>query len=81
MANENWEGKLTFDPPRHKQVLGLPIDYPRINQFPEWFTVEADKNYEVRIIQEQTTKAYTGKELQEGIYLEVTPERNVAGSK
>ncbi len=76
-ASENWEGKLTFDPPRHKQVLGLPIDYPRINQFPEWFTVGADKNYEVRNIQEHTSKVYTGKELQEGIYLEVAPAKEL----
>jgi hypothetical protein len=76
-ASENWEGKLTFDPPRHKQVLGLPIDYPRINQFPEWFTIGADKNYEVRNIQEHTTKVYTGKELQEGIYLKVAPAKEL----
>lgn len=22
---------------RDKTILGLPIDYPRINEFPEWF--------------------------------------------
>jgi hypothetical protein len=57
--------------------LGLPIDYPRINQFPEWFTIRADKNYEVGNIQEHTTKVYTEKELQEGIYLKVAPAKEL----
>ena len=30
-------------------MIHLPLDYPRINQFPEWFTVEADARYEVRL--------------------------------
>ena len=76
-ANENWEGQLFFDPPRHREVLGLPLDYPRINQFPEWFVAEAGKTYEVRNIREQTSKIYTGKELQEGIILAIIPDEPV----
>jgi len=38
IAGEPWSGKLVFDKPRHKLQMHLPIDYPRINQFPEWFT-------------------------------------------
>ncbi|MBP1661036.1 MAG: hypothetical protein H6P95_2228, partial [Candidatus Aminicenantes bacterium] len=44
-----WSGTLRFDRPRHRDRMYLPFDYPRINQFPEWFTVEATKDYEVRI--------------------------------
>ncbi len=40
-----WQGKLFFDKKRHKANMHLPIDWPRINQFPEWFTVEKGKNY------------------------------------
>jgi acetyl esterase/lipase len=44
-----WSGTLRFDRPRHKAVMHLPFDYPRINQFPEWFTVDPLARYEVRI--------------------------------
>ena len=30
----------------------LPLDYPRINQFPEWFTVSATQKYEVKVGEE-----------------------------
>jgi hypothetical protein len=76
-ASENWEGKLFFDPPRHREVLGLPLDYPRINQFPEWFVAAATKTYEVKNIRQDTAKVYTGKELQEGISLKISPDEPV----
>ena len=44
-----WTGALRFDQPRHRNWLRLPFDYPRINQFPEWFTVEDESHYTVRI--------------------------------
>ena len=47
-ADTPWSGRLVFDRPRSKENLRLPIDWPRINQFPEWFTVDADGSYEVR---------------------------------
>jgi hypothetical protein len=42
-----WEGKLIFDSPRHKTTMKMPEDYPRINQFPEWFTVQPKRTYVV----------------------------------
>ena len=47
-ADWPWTGKLRFDRPRHRAPLYLPIDYPRINQFPEWTTVGALEKYEIR---------------------------------
>jgi hypothetical protein len=44
-----WTGVLRFDHPRHQNWLRLPFDYPRINQFPEWFTVEDEGDYTVRM--------------------------------
>ena len=44
-----WAGALRFDRRRHDAVMHLPFFYPRINQFPEWFTVEPLARYEVRI--------------------------------
>ena len=48
-TNDPWRGKLYFDIPRHRDYFHLPFDWPRINQFPEWFTIERDKKYTVRI--------------------------------
>ncbi|MBL9179736.1 MAG: hypothetical protein JNM65_16860 [Verrucomicrobiaceae bacterium] len=47
VADKPWEGRLIFDKPRHKVNMRLPLDYPRINQFPEWFTAQAGTRYEV----------------------------------
>jgi hypothetical protein len=44
-----WSGKLRFDRPRHRSQIYLPMDYPRINQFPEWSTFGATQKYEVRV--------------------------------
>ena len=46
-ADSAWNGQLHFDLPRHKHYLHLPIDWARINQFPEWFTVAPEKRYRV----------------------------------
>ncbi len=57
-----WIGRLCFDRPRHRDYFHMPLDYPRINQFPEWFTVEADKSYEIRIA-DGPPRTVQGKEL------------------
>jgi hypothetical protein len=67
IADEPWSGKLLFDKPRHKVQMGLPLDYPRINQFPEWFTADAETHYTVRDLNARTEAAYSGKQLHEGI--------------
>lgn len=46
-AQYPWRGRLRFDRPRHRDYFHLPFDYPRINQFPEWFTVEQGTKYTV----------------------------------
>ena len=40
-----WEGKIRFDLPRHSEYFNMPDDYPRLNQFPEWFTVAEGATY------------------------------------
>jgi hypothetical protein len=64
-----WKGKLKFDHPRHRELMKLPLDYPRINQFPEWFTAEAEGNYQVSGRGAQTLQK-TGAELTRGVELE-----------
>ena len=66
-ADEPYEGKLVFDKPRHQVQMHLPIDYPRINQFPEWFTAKAEERYTVRNVASNTEEVHSGKRLQDGI--------------
>lgn len=66
-ADRNWKGKLCFDYPRHKEVLHLPADYPRINQFPEWFTVEAGRNYTIQRGEGGEERSFTGSEMRDGV--------------
>ena len=70
-ADEAWQGKLTFDYPRHREILHLPIDYPRINQFPEWFTVNGEKQYELTDCNKKTKTRISGMELKNGIDLNI----------
>jgi hypothetical protein len=66
-AEKDWEGKVHFDTPRHKTIMKLPIDWPRINQFPEWFTVKSDTNYGLHDMTAGKKKSYTGKVMHEGL--------------
>ncbi|MBI3849461.1 MAG: acetylxylan esterase [Verrucomicrobia bacterium] len=48
-AEKDWQGNIVFDQPRHRLNLRLPVNYPRLNEWSEWFTVEADRRYRVRM--------------------------------
>ncbi len=69
-ASEPWEGKLIFDRPRHREYLNLPIDYTRINQFPEWYTVEVSGTYHVSQIGGASVEL-SGQQLRDGMPLRV----------
>ncbi len=47
-AEKDWEGKITFDRPRHRLILNLPSNYARLNEWSEWFTVESNRRYQVK---------------------------------
>lgn len=64
-AGADWTGTLHFDHPRHRDHLHLPINYPRLNEWPEWFTVEHDRRYTVRI--GDTESVRIGSELVQGL--------------
>ncbi|MEZ5106900.1 MAG: hypothetical protein R2757_20515 [Draconibacterium sp.] len=66
-AEKDWEGKIVFDSERHKTILNLPIDYPRINQFPEWFTAKAGEEYSVVCSQKKLFGKYKDDQLLNGI--------------
>lgn len=71
-ADQPWRGRLILDQPRHKTHMRLPIDYPRINQFPEWFTVEADAKYRVSVNGDEPIEQ-SGADLISGLPLEAEP--------
>ena len=70
-AKDAWTGKLKFDSKRHQTILNLPFDWPRINQFPEWFTAEADSKYELINVVSGESTSYTGSQLVDGIDMAV----------
>jgi hypothetical protein len=72
-SGEPWKGKLIFDKPRHRLHMHLPMDYPRINQFPEWFTVAAGKEYAVTDFGTGSRTTARGDDLQRGLPLELRP--------
>jgi hypothetical protein len=50
-----WSGNVVFDYARHRRILNLKKNYARLNQWPEWYTVDENTLYSVR-------DADTGKE-------------------
>jgi hypothetical protein len=70
-AVQDWDGKLMFDKKRHSEFLHLPVDWPRINQFPEYFTVVADVKYEIRTSEKKNILIIPGNELRKGLPLKI----------
>jgi len=68
---DDWEGKLMFDRKRHKEFMHLPIDWPRINQFPEYYTIEKSKNYQIQIENSRKPIVIKGEDLQGGFPLKM----------
>ena len=66
-----WKGKIMFDLIRHQEFLNLPIDYPRINQFPEWFTINRDQRYRIHVNVKSNDDVILGKDLIEGLPVEL----------
>ena len=68
-SNKPWKGKLIFDHSRHSKDLNLPYDWPRINQFQEWYTVKEDSKYEILNTADNQNDIFSGSELINGIEL------------
>lgn len=65
-SEDGWSGKLMFDRKRYADNLHLPFDWPRINQFPEYFTAEEGKNYTVLNGESRKQQIVSGSELLKG---------------
>lgn len=48
VADQPWRGRVRFDLPRHRAFFNLPVNYVRLNEWPEWFTVGPERLYRVR---------------------------------
>ena len=66
-AQESWSGRVRFDTPRHRTIWNLPVEYPRLNQAPEWFVVEPEGSYLVTDLDTGEEELYVGQELAEGL--------------
>ncbi len=65
-ADKDWDGRLHFDHPRHRTHLQLPLNYPRLNEWPEWYAVEHDRRYQVQAAGD-AVRAVLGAELIDGL--------------
>ena len=74
-AEKEWDGRLVFDTKRHMNTLRLSVDYPRLNAFPEWYTVDADRRYIVSV--DGCSSEMTGAELALGMRINVAAGRMV----
>ena len=65
-APAGWKGRLHFDYARHRRTLNFDRDYVRLNEWPEWFTVDESRLYRVTDGAGQDT-IRLGSELEDGI--------------
>jgi hypothetical protein len=72
-SEKQWRGRLLFDTPRHRAHMRLPGDYPRINQFPEWFTVTNNRTYAVKDLRTGGVRHVPGRRLARGMRVRVAP--------
>jgi hypothetical protein len=70
-ARTDWDGRLMFDKKRHSEFMHLPLDWPRINQFPEYFIADKDKIYEIETDKNALIQVMQGEELQKGYPVKV----------
>jgi hypothetical protein len=74
-ADSAWSGTLRFDVPRSREILHLPADWPRINSFPEWYTVERRTGYRIVDAWSGRKSGTTGDALASGMAVTVAPTR------
>ncbi|MFN8347762.1 MAG: hypothetical protein U0X91_22345 [Spirosomataceae bacterium] len=74
-ASVDWKGNLVFGGEWHKSHLHLPVDYPRINQFQEWFPIDPNQRY--RLSQGKKARSVSGKQLLAGLPVVLKPKEEV----
>lgn len=66
-VENQWKGVLKLDLPRHRMILNLPFEYPRLNATPEWFVVEPQKTYLVVNLNTGKKSSHLGQSLANGL--------------
>ena len=61
-----WRGRLRFDFARHRRVMNLARNYVRVNEWPEWYTVDENTLYAVRDAS-GGEQVVTGSDLKDGL--------------
>jgi len=74
-TSKTWKGQLYFGKKWHQEYLKMPVDYPRINQFQEWYPIEPLANYQLTV--GNKSKTVSGEELLKGYSLEILPQKTV----
>ncbi|WP_373512966.1 hypothetical protein [Persicitalea sp.] len=70
-----WTGKVRFGSELHAVNLNMPHDYPRINQFQEWFPISPEKHYRLKRAGKSTL--VNGKSLLDGVPLMTKPNETI----
>lgn len=70
-SSQDWQGRLVFDRPRHRDFMNMPYDYARLNKWPEWFAASAGTAYRVTDSQGATSDR-DGKALVEGLPIDLS---------
>ncbi len=61
-----WSGRVVFDYARHRRVLNLKKDYVRLNQWPEWYTVDENTLYQIQEAGQAKETVLLGSDLKAG---------------
>lgn len=65
-SDRPWRGRLRFDFARHRRVMNLRRNYVRLNEWPEWYTVDENTLYRVRDAGGRE-QILTGSDLKDGL--------------
>lgn len=68
-AEQDWQGRLRLDAPRHALFWKMPRNYPRVNSLPEWFTVQPERAYRLTDLDSGAVRQVGGAELISGLPL------------
>jgi hypothetical protein len=68
-APSGWSGRLRLDHARHRRELNFAKNYVRLNEWPEWFTVDENTLYRVSFGSGRD-EIRLGSELKDGIGVE-----------
>jgi hypothetical protein len=68
-ADQAWDGTLRFDRSRYRENVGLPIDYPRLNEWPTGFVLDGAASWQILNRDANTTTTLTRDALEAGLPL------------